>query len=170
MKRLMIALGAITVALVGVAACGSSSNNNTPTAPSNTVTFNINLLPSNEAPTPVSGPEAGTKGTAIITVHKDTNTIDFVATVTGFPAGSSLILSHIHGPNAPAGVPAGVFVNTSMTAGNAPALVNGTATITFNGVSATADQVSQILANPSQFYFNVHSALNPGGVMRGQLQ
>jgi copper(I)-binding protein len=109
------------------------------------------------------------RGTAVITVHKDTNAIDFAVSVNSFPAGSALILSHIHGPNAPAGVAAGVYVNTGLTAGNAPALTNGAATYNLTG-SATADQVTQILANPSQFYFNVHSTQNPGGVMRGQLQ
>src|SRR5579872_97344 len=166
MKRLMIALGAITLALVGVAACGSSSNNNTPTAPSNTVTFNVNLLPSNEVP-PVTNAESVARGTAVITIHKDTNAIDFAVTVTNFPAGSSLTAAHIH--NGAAGVAAGVFVGTNLSAGNAPALVNGSAA--FNDTeSPGADKVSQILANPAGFYFNVHTVMNGGGVMRGQLQ
>jgi len=167
MKRLTIALGAVTIAAVA-AGCGSKS---TPTQPSNTVVFTVNLLPSNEAPTPVTNAESVARGTAVITVHKDTNLIDFAVNVTGFPAGSSLIAAHIHGPNAPAGVAAGVLVGTGLTAGNAPTLTNGAATFTFNGVAPpSGDTITQILANPSQFYFNVHTALNPGGVMRGQLQ
>jgi hypothetical protein len=165
MKRLTIALAVITLAAVA-ARCGSKS---TPTQPSNLVVFTIALLPSNEAPTPVSNSENVARGTAVITIHKDTNLIEFAVSVNSFPAGSSLILAHIHGPNAPAGTPAGVFVNTLLTAGTAPALVNGAATMNLSN-TATADQVAQILANPSQFYFNVHSVLNPGGVMRGQLQ
>jgi hypothetical protein len=106
----------------------------------------------------------------VITIHKDTNQVDFAVSVNSFPAGSSLTVAHIHGPNAPAGVAASPFINTNMNAGNAPAIVNGSATITINGVVATADQISQVVASPSQFYFNVHTALNPGGVMRGQLQ
>jgi CHRD domain len=164
MKRLTIALAVITLAAVA-ARCGS---NNTPTQPSNLVVFTVPLLPSNETP-PISNAENVARGTAVITVHKDTNLIEFAVSVNSFPPGSSLILAHIHGPNAPAGTPAGVFVNTLLTAGSAPVLANGAATMSLSN-TATADQVSQILANPSQFYFNVHSVQNPSGVMRGQLQ
>jgi hypothetical protein len=166
MKRLTIALAVISLAAVA-ARCGSNS---TPTQPSNLVVYTVNLLPSNEVPA-ISNAENVARGTAVITIHKDTNLIDFAISVNSFPAGSALILSHIHGPNAPAGTNAGVLVNTGLTAGNAPALVNGAATYSFTNVAPTsADQITQILANPSQFYFNVHSTQNPGGVMRGQLQ
>jgi hypothetical protein len=33
----------------------------------------------------------------------------------------------------------------------------------------TLDQAAGIIANPAGFYFNVHTALNPGGAVRGQL-
>ena len=33
-----------------------------------------------------------------------------------------------------------------------------------------ATNVANILAAPQNFYFNVHTTLNPGGVARGQLQ
>ena len=146
MKRLTITLAVITLAAVA-ARCGSNSS--TPTQPSNLVVYTVTLLPSNEAPTPVSGTESVARGTAVITIHKDTNLIDFAVSVNGFPAGSSLILSHIHGPSAPTGVAASVYVNTGLTAGNAPALVNGAATYTFNGVAPPdADHINQILANP----------------------
>ena len=167
MKRLTIALGLITLA-AGAAGCG---NKGTPTNPSNLVIFTVPLLPSNETP-PITNAENVARGTAVITVHKDTNTIDFAVSVNSFPTGSSLTAAHIHGPNAPAGVAAGVYIGTGLTAGNAPALSNGAATFTFNGVPPpqSADQITQILANPSSFYFNVHTAMNGGGVMRGQLQ
>jgi hypothetical protein len=133
--------------------------------------FTVTLLPSNEVP-PITNAENTARGTAVITVHKDTNVIDFAVSLNSFPAGSTLTAAHIHGPNAPAGVPAGVFYGTGLTAGNAPAITNGSATITLNGVipPQSVDQIAQILANPSQFYFNVHTAQNGGGVMRGQLQ
>jgi hypothetical protein len=37
-------------------------------------------------------------------------------------------------------------------------------------VPADPALIQSIVANPSGFYFNVHSPLNPGGFSRGQLQ
>jgi hypothetical protein len=161
MKRVAIALGILAT----VAGCGGST---TPTQPSNLQVFTVNMLPSNEVP-PITNTEQSARGTAVITIHKDTNVIDMNVSMTGFPAGSALNNAHIHGPNAPAGVPGGVFVGSGLNTATFPAIVNGAATFTASP-QATADQVAQILANPSQFYFNVHTVANGGGVMRGQLQ
>jgi hypothetical protein len=38
-----------------------------------------------------------------------------------------------------------------------------------NGINVPADKAAAILANPAGHYFNVHTALNPNGAMRGQL-
>ena len=35
--------------------------------------------------------------------------------------------------------------------------------------NATIDLANSILADPSSFYLNIHTAANPGGVARGQL-
>ena len=39
-----------------------------------------------------------------------------------------------------------------------------------NPISMDAATINSIVANPAGFYFNVHSTLNPGGVVRGQLR
>jgi CHRD domain-containing protein len=163
MKRL-----AIPVAILALALAGCGSDNSTPTTPSNLVIFSTSLTPQAEVP-PITTAESVARGTATITIHKDTNQIDFQCSVTGFPAGSALNNAHIHGPNAPAGVPASVFVGTGISAANFPTLNNGAATFQITQ-TATADQINQILANPQNFYFNLHSVANPGGVMRGQLK
>ena len=165
MRRLTIALGGLVLAGAAAAiwACGSS------TSPSSSVVYTVPLSPANETP-PVTDAENVARGTAVITIHKDTNTVDFSVSVNSFPAGSSLIAAHIHGPNAPAGVAAGVLISTQLSAGTAPPLVNGAATFNANGIGASADLISQIVASPTTYYFNVHSAQHPGGVMRGQLQ
>jgi hypothetical protein len=45
----------------------------------------------------------------------------------------------------------------------------GTALITLSNVAVPSAVASAILANPSGFYFQLHSALNQAGVVRGQL-
>lgn len=162
MKRLAIL---VSVLAIGAAGCGSKSS--TPTTPSNTTIFTVSLLPSNEVP-PVTNAESSARGTAVVTVNSATNTIDFNVSLNSFPTTSTLTAAHIH-PGA-AGVAGGVLVGTGLTSGNAPSLASGSATFSFTGVSATADQVSQILAAPQNFYFNVHTSANGGGVMRGQLR
>jgi hypothetical protein len=164
MKRLAIPV-AIVVTL-GLYGCGGNSST-TPT-PTTTKIFTAQLSAANEVP-PVTDAEGTARGTATITIHTDTNTVDFNVNVNSFPAGSSLILAHIHGPNAPAGVNAGVLVNTTLSAANAPSLASGSATFSFTGIGTSADNINQIIANPGNFYFNVHSTLHGGGVMRGQL-
>jgi len=164
MKRLAIP---VAILAIGLAGCGGSSNS-TPTQPSNVTVFTVAMLPSAEVP-PITNAENVARGTAVITVHKDTNVIDFNVSLNSFPAGSALNNAHIHGPNAPAGVPASVFVGTGLTAATFPAIVNGAATFSVS-VSTSADNVSQILANPQNFYMNIHTVANGGGVMRGQLK
>jgi len=47
---------------------------------------------------------------------------------------------------------------------------NGSGSYVHTGFPVTpVDTANSIIANPAGFYFNVHTALNPGGVARGQL-
>lgn len=162
-KRL--ALAAVTVLVFGVAGCGSKS---TPTSPSTTTIFTVALSALNEVP-PITNAEATARGTAVITIDSAKNTIDFNVSLNGFTATSAVNVAHIHGPNGPAGLTAGVLINTSLAPGSV-ALTNGTGTFSFSQVTASAANVAAILAAPQNFYFNVHSALNGGGAIRGQLQ
>ena len=165
MKRLGIAVTVLALSLA--AGCGDDNNGN-PGGPSNLTVFTVNLLPSNEVP-PITNAENSARGTAVITVNSQTNTVDIAVSLNSFPSGSQLTLAHIH-PGA-AGINGSPVVNTNMTAGSAPALVNGAATLSFTGLTgSTGDTVAQILANPQNFYFNVHTSQNPGGVLRGQLR
>jgi hypothetical protein len=161
MKRLAVL---VSVLAIGAAGCGSKS---TPTTPSNTTIFTVQLSPANEVP-PVSNAESTARGTAVITINSATNTVDFNVSLNSFPAGSAVNIAHIHGP-APVGQNASVLVSTTLTAGTV-VLNNGSGTFSFPSVSTSAANISQILAAPQNFYFNVHTTANPGGVMRGQLK
>ena len=166
-RRMLAALAVLTL-LTG--ACKKSS-----TSPSATETskFTATLSPANEVPA-ITNAEAGASGTATITLNvtKDSAgaitaaTADFNVTYSGFPNGTALTLAHIHSGNA--GTNGGVVVNTAIAAGEVtfPA---GSGTLNKTGVSVDATTASSIVANPSGFYFNSHTALNPGGALRGQL-
>ena len=172
MKRLSaLIVGGLSILAVG---CGGDTS---PTAPSQrtttTSTFTVPLSPANEVPAIINADASGS-GTAIIalTVTKDdagtitSATANFQISVTGFPAGSRVTDAHIH--NGPAGSNAGVSVNVGLTSGEL-AITNGSGSITKNGINVPADRAAAILSNAAGHYFNVHTALNPDGAIRGQL-
>lgn len=170
MKRVSLLVVALGVLVSG---CGSSSST-APTTPTNP-TFTATLSPANEVP-PVAGAEATGSGTATVTVvtTKDAAgnvtaaTATFVVNLQNFPPGTSISNAHIHA--AGSGVNGAVVVPSGITAGANVVAANGTASFTAANLTITpVDVANQILANPAGFYFNVHSTLNPGGVVRGQL-
>lgn len=162
MKRL-----AIAVAILAMGAGGCGGGNGSPTNPSDITVFTVPLSAQNEVP-PITNAESTARGTAVITINKATNTIDFNVSLNSFPAGSVVRIAHIHGP-APRTGTASVLVNTGLTAGNVT-LTDGFGTFSFDQVTAPAATIAAILANPENHYFNVHTALNGGGAVRGQLR
>ena len=169
MKRL--SLFVVALAFVAVGCSKSSTSPSTPTNP----TFTATLSAANEVP-PITGAEAGGRGDATITfvVTKDAAgnitaaTVTFVANLNSFPPGTQITLAHIH--EGAAGVGGPVRIGTTLTAAQPLVLTNGTGTIN-SPASGTVDVavVQAIINNPAGFYFNAHSTLNGGGVVRGQL-
>ncbi len=171
--------GAMALAAVLATACGSSSSTPTtpaPAGPPNTVTFTAQLSAANEVP-PVTNAEANARGTVTITFNLTRDgagaitagTATFVYSVSGFTAATPLNLSHIH--NGASGVAAGVFVNTGQTAaGGIVTAGDGTINnVTFSNIALTVAQANGVIDNPAGHYFNVHTTLNGGGAVRGQL-
>jgi hypothetical protein len=161
------------------AACGGStpstpSDNPQPGNTTSTTTYTMSLKPSNERPNPVSNAEASATGNATIVLRVTRDpanaivgaTADFQVTMQGFPAGSTITMAHIH----PGGAltTGGILVNTGLTSGEA-ALSGGAASFQKNGINVAADVAQGILNAPGNYYFNVHSAMNPPGVLRAQL-
>ena len=170
MRRL--ALFAVALAL-GAPACDDDN----PVGPSNSgpIVFTAELRASNEVPA-IAGAEAAAQGTATITfsVPRDGSgnvTGDGVwnvqAVISGFPAGSAIRLAHIH--TGAAGVGGGIFVDTLQQASSPVPINDGSATINYEGVLIRQSQAQTVLNNPAGYYFNMHSLVNPGGVVRGQL-
>jgi hypothetical protein len=167
MKR--IALLAVLAVFAG---CGSDSPTNPTTGP---IVFTAALSSANEVP-PVTNADANGRGTATmtLTVPRDSSgaptaagTMNFSVQLSGFPAGTEVRLAHIH-PGA-VGINGSPLVNTGLTAANPVVLTNGTGTLTFNDVEVKQVDAQAIISNPAGFYFNAHTAVNPGGAVRGQL-
>ena len=149
-----------------------------PTSPSdpNVATFTAILLPGNEVPA-ITNADAAASGTMQLrmTVTRDAaNTItgatyDFTVNMTGFPANTTLTGAHIH--TAPAGTNAGVVVNLGLAAGEF-VLATGQLSFSKNGITAAANAATvaqSVFNSPGGNYFNVHTTLNTGGAIRGQL-
>src|SRR5262245_43612079 len=164
----------LAIAIALTAAC-KDKNPTTPTALDPKFTATLNAL--NEVPA-VTNADSGATGTATITFHltKDAAgnitaaTADFSVPFQGFPAGTTITAAHIH-PGA-AGANGGQIWNLGLASGEVAVAANGSGTITKNAVIPNNSDVSQaqaIINNPAGFYFNVHTTLNGGGAIRGQL-
>ena len=161
--------------LLAACLCGAVACDDNPAAPEvRPLVFTATMSAANEAP-PITNQEAGATGTATITLiptRDSTNAvtggrITMAFTVQNFPAGSFITLAHIH--NGPAGVPGPVVVNTGLSLATGIGMPIGSASFVSPEVTADAATVSGIMANPAGFYFNVHTTVNPGGAVRGQL-
>lgn len=172
MRGISVFILGLSVLAVG---CGATS----PTGPSSgtgtrtTSTFTVPLSPANEVPAVTNADQSGSgMATIALTVTRNdagditAATANVDISVTGLPAGTVVTGAHVH--NAPAGVNGGVFVSAELTSGELT-LVNGSGSLTKSGINVPADRAAAILSNPAGHYFNVHTALNPDGAMRGQL-
>lgn len=167
-------LACIAVLTLTATACDDDS----PSAPSSSPTqaiFLAVLEPGNEVP-PVTNADASGRGTVRVTLDLTRDgsgtitagTASFFVTLAGFPANTQLTGAHIH-PGA-AGVNGGVVVNTGLnaqTSGNP--LGSGSGQFTFGPINVTPTVAQQLIDNPAGFYFNVHTTVNTGGAVRGQL-
>lgn len=174
MKRVLALAILATATVFGAPAC-SDSNSPTSTTPGSTevTTFTAHLLPANEVP-PITGADGSATGdvTIKLIVAKDDSgtaksaSIDFTGTFSGFVPGTALTAAHIH-PGA-AGESGSPLVSTTIASGEV-SFPNGSGTMNKTGLTLPVDQAAAIVANPSGYYFNVHTAAHPGGAARGQL-
>ncbi|HYM22093.1 MAG TPA: CHRD domain-containing protein [Vicinamibacterales bacterium] len=175
MKRLTFAC--VALALVSIS-CGSSAPSTTAATSVTAVkpTFTATLLPSNEVP-PVSNGEKVGSGSVTIVFNTTTDaagnvtsaTANFSVSLFGFPAGTAINVAHIHQGASTCVCP--VVVSTTLAASDQLS-TNTAGALNFakNNIPISDPAVAQaIMNNPSGYYFNVHSTLNPGGVARGVL-
>jgi len=171
----------LAAAAIAIAACGGGATtaaSPTPTlrpttaptvaataTPAPTPTANIfkaELKATNQNP-PITDAEASCGGTA--TVNISGTSVKFDVVVAGCPATTQLNIAHIH--EGATGVNGPVRIDTGLKAGDLTLTTGG---VTFSKtVNGDATIISQVIANPAGWYFNIHSTLHGGGVIRGQL-
>jgi hypothetical protein len=170
MKRLSI----VAIGILLAAGCSSSSSTPSTTGAGTTTTrFTAALSPAQENP-PIAGAEAGAGGNSTMdfNITRDATgtitaaTVNFTVTLQNFPSTAVVNIAHIH--TGATGVNGPILVNTTVVPGEVT-LSSGSGTFTRVGLTMSAATAQSILDAPAGFYFNVHTAANPGGVMRGQL-
>jgi len=173
MKRPVIAVLGVLLA-AGCSGSSSSTTSPSPNGPgSSTIRFTAALTPAQETP-PITNAESVGSGTATIdfNITRDANSVitaasvNFSVNISGFPSTTVVNIAHIH--TGATGVAGPVLVSTTVNPGEV-VLTNGAGTFTRVGITMTSTVAQSIIDNPAGFYFNVHTALNPGGVMRAQL-
>ena len=180
--RLLASLAATAIL---AAACGGTAAAPT-TAPTATrtpaptpqlkYTFLADLKSSNEVPA-IADAEASCagKGTFTLNTTKDATgtitaaTAQFDLTISACPANTEIILFHIH--KAAAGATGSVVIDSGQKATEPIVLTTGatSGTVTKTQTTVKPEDAKAIIDGPSGFYFNVHSKLHGGGVIRGQL-
>lgn len=176
MKRISIGLAAV----LALAACGGGASQASPTpvrttaapttaaptpTPATKVVFTADLKSTEEVP-PVANTEASCTGTATVTLDKAANNGVFEAELKGCPATAEPTIMHIH--RGAKGANGAVVVNSGLVAGEWK-LTAGAGKITKNIATIDAALLSEIIASPATFYYNIHTAANGGGVVRAQL-
>ena len=185
MKRVLIALSLAGLVAAACGGAGSGAATASPAAtsaaptaaasPANTFVFTADLSPANENP-PITDAEASGSGTATVTLFtaKDSTgkligaNAKFEIVLKGFPATTMITISHIHKGDAKTN--GNVVVDSTMKATEPIALTTGGTSITKDNLAVTADLAADIIANPGNYYYNVHSVVHAGGVVRGQLK
>jgi len=178
MKRHAVLACVLSLVAVG---CDKSIN---PVVPSGVVTLVAQLSGASNVP-PAGSLEAAANGsiqfvltpatagdfTGVLTLRLAGLATKATTVAAGLPAplndGSVIVAGFIHsGAAGTLGAPV-LSLPISQTA----PLVSptGSVLITMKGINLPAATAAAILANPAGFYFNLYSALNQNGVMRGQL-
>ena len=143
--------------------------------PQTVYVFTADLSPANENPAIVDAEASGSgTSTVTLTTTKDSTgkitaaTAKFEIVLKGFPATTQITISHIHKGDAKTN--GTVVVDSTMKATEPITLTTGGTTITKDNLTVAPDLATDIIANPGNYYYNVHSQVHAPGVVRAQLK
>lgn len=137
------------------------------------VTMSLNMLPSNEVPAvTLDGSAAATVQVDALRNNAGAVTHALVAFSVNhrFPGEATFTGLHIHEGAAGANGP--VRIDSAITGNATVPTADGFGNVfrVFNaGTDAAIAAVNGLLANPEGYYLNIHTTVNPGGAVRGQL-
>jgi len=127
-------------------------------------TFVVQLSAENETPACPKGVESGAGGVAVVQIDETTGEITYRVVAFNLPApiqGSPGAHIHFQDPNSETGLTGPIKVHFERTGLNTGLIAAGTTTD--QGLAAA------ILANPENYYVNVHTTECLTGTIRGQL-
>jgi hypothetical protein len=181
MKRFTVVAVALALFAAG---CDETLNPATPTPGAVTLVSQLSAAaevpPAGQQGNPAGALEAGAAGPLSVSMvpgAAGTYTASFSFNISNLvkagvlpsplDSGSVIVAGHIHSGAAGTSGPPVVPLPISQAA---PIVSpTGSVILTIANVPVSADAAAAILANPAGYYFNLHSALNPIGVVRGQL-
>jgi hypothetical protein len=139
-------------------------------APASAQQFTLNATLTGAGETPAPGINTGAFGSAVVVVDLTARTVTYTVTVFNLPSG--VLASHIHVGAAGTPGPVVVIFSPPVNASNDFSFTGVVQDTAFSlaptlGIRSADDMFQAILGNNT--YVNVHSAVNPGGEIRGQL-
>ena len=159
MRRVLFVMAAVMVVLAMT----------TGTARAQVITLTAELSGANETPAP--GVLTGAFGFAVVEVNLSTQTVSWTVDVFNMPSGTNNAHIHVGGP----GLGGPTVINIPFPAGisNDYRLTGSATTATAGlrpdqGLRSWEDVLQSIVGG--QTYVNIHSAVNPGGEIRGPLR
>jgi uncharacterized protein (TIGR03437 family) len=133
----------------------------------------VTLSPANEV-TPNPVPPANITAQAAININPTRNALGVVTggavtfTVSfDFKGPVTIVGLHIH--EGAAGINGPVRIDTGLSATNNLVVPSGVGTVNLTVLNVSQAIMQGVLANPSGWYVNIHSTVNPAGAMRSQL-
>jgi hypothetical protein len=139
-------------------------------APASAQQFTLNATLTGAGETPAPGINTGAFGSAVVVVDLGARTVTYTVNVFNLPSG--VIASHIHVGAVGTPGPVVVIFSPPINSSNDFSFTGVVQDTAFSlaptlGIRSPDDMFQAILGNNS--YVNVHSAVYPGGEIRGQL-